>query len=557
MRLHPWRLRRTIPGDLKPWRTLERAWDIPAEAAKLAWLRGIDAPEDLAWRMDPSWQRTYDPFLLDGMNAAVARIREAIQRQQPICVYGDYDVDGVTATALLVRVLERLGAKVRFFIPNRFNDGYGLHLDCIQELAATPSLMVSVDCGVRSSAEVVASREMGLEWVITDHHALGSALPEACAVIHPALGEHPNRNLAGVGVAFKLAQALLDAAPVPQGSDAAFLDGLLKLVALGTLADMVPLHGENALLVKRGLKALGGANGPGLANLLKAARIEGEPCSQQILFGVAPRLNAVGRMGGADAAVHLLLTKDAKEASVLAAKVEALNAERRSVQADLLKRLPAYEGAPFDLVMDATAHKGVIGIAAGQRMRDNGVPTAVCTLLDGMVHGSLRAPEGYDLSALLELARPFLSSGGGHKLAAGISFEASRLPFVREALSRGAGQQAQTILPPAVDIDGNTLPTVPPAEDLKRLEPFGQGFPESVVLLQGTLKAPAQSFGEGHCKLRLEGQTTDLVWFSGSACAAKLAPGQELRLAVSPQDHPRWGRSWQIKAALADGPVAP
>ena len=557
MKLQPWRSRRVIPVGRSPWRSLELAWNLPTESARLAWLRGINAPEDLAWRLDPSWERAGDPFLLSGMNEAVARIRRALETQESICIYGDYDVDGVTATALLHRVLERLGAKIRFFIPNRFSDGYGLHLDCIRELAADHSLMISVDCGVRSVEEVAASREWGTEWVITDHHSLGTVLPQACAVLHPALGDHPNQHLAGVGVAFKLGQALLDAVPVPRGSDATFLDGILKLVALGTLADMVPLNGENTLLVKRGLKALAGANGPGLTSLFKAARIEGEPSAQQLIFGVVPRLNAVGRMGGAEDAVRLLLTRDPGEAALLAERVELLNLERRATQQELLRRLPPHDGSAFDLVLDPEAHKGVIGIVAGQRMRENGVPAAVCTILDQIAHGSIRAPEGYDLGVLLDLARPFLCSGGGHKSAAGISFELSRLPFVREAMTRGAALQAQTIVPPAMELDGNSIDLIPSASELRLLEPFGQGFPEPVVSIEGSLKAPMQAFGDGHRKFRLKGHDFELVWFNSADSVSGYSTGDFLRVAASPQDHPRWGRSWQVKAALHPNPVSP
>ena len=555
MKLQPWRSRRVIPAGRSPWRGLELAWHLSPDVARLAWFRGVDTPEDLAWRLDPSWERTGDPFLLAGMNDAVVRIRLAMEKRESICIYGDYDVDGVTATALLFRVLERLGAKVRYFIPNRFSDGYGLHLDCIQELALSHTLLISVDCGVRSVDEVAASRELGAEWVITDHHALGSGLPRACAVIHPKLGDHPNQNLAGVGVAFKLAQALLDAVPVPRGNDAAFLDGLLKLVAIGTLADMVPLTGENALLVKRGLRALAGTNGPGLTRLFKAARIEGESCAQQIVFGVVPRLNAVGRMGDAEEAVRLLLTKDAREATVLGERVELLNLERRAIQQALLRRLPPHDGSAFDLVLDAEAHKGVIGIVAGHRMRENAVPAAVCTVLDQVAHGSLRAPEGYDLGALLELARPFLRSGGGHRSAAGMSFDLTRLPFVREAMTRGAAQQARDLVPPAVEVDGRSLDLIPSAVELQTLEPFGQGFPEPVVGLEGSLTTRMQTFGDSHCKFRLQGHAFDLVWFNGEGAAAGLAAGDFLRVAVSPLDHPRWGRSWQVKAPLMSGEV--
>lgn len=552
MKHHPWRIRRAVPPGPAPWRKLEQAWDIPTPTARLAWLRGLDRPEDLAWRLDPSWERTSDPFLMEGMHPAVARIRQALDVGEPICIYGDYDVDGVTATALLIRVLERLGARPTFFIPNRFSDGYGLHLDCIQELAASRALMISVDCGVRSVREVAASRELGLEWVITDHHALGPELPDACAVVHPALGEGPNRQLAGVGVAFKLAQALLDAVPVPRGGDAAFLDGLLKLVAIGSLADMVPLEGENALLVKRGLRALAGVNGPGLACLLKAARIEGTPTAQQISFGVAPRLNAVGRMGEAAAAVHLLLARDAGEAARLAAQVEVLNEERRSIQRALQRRLPPYDGASFDVVLDAEAHKGVLGIVAGQRMRESGVPTAVCTVLEGVAHGSLRAPAGYDLGGLLDLAAPFLLSGGGHRSAAGMSFEPSRLAFIRETLIRGAQRQAEALAMPALELDGRGVEGLPDAAGLLTLEPFGQAFPEPWVAQESRLLETPRTFGDGHRKFRLEGLSQDVVWFSAEEELGDMVPGAPLRLALSPQDHPRWGRSWHVKALLGD-----
>ena len=486
MKLQSWRLRRADPADRSPWHGLARAWDLPAESARLAWLRGIDAPDDLAWRLDPAWDRTFDPYLLAGMGQAVARIRRAIEKREPICVYGDYDVDGVTATALLFRVLERLGAEVRFFIPNRFSDGYGLHLDCIRELGSPGSLMISVDCGVRSVEEVAASRELGVEWIITDHHALGPELPSACAVLHPALGDHPNRHLAGVGVAFKLAQSLLDAVPVPRGSEAAFLDGLLKLVALGSLADMVPLGGENALLVKRGLKALAGPNGPGLANLLKAARIEGEPGAQQVVFGVVPRLNATGRMGGAEDAVRLLLTRDAQEASLLSERVERSNTERRAIQKQLLQRLAPHDGSAFDLVMDPNAHKGVIGIVAGRRMRESGVPTAVCTVVGEVAHGSLRAPEGYDLNNLLELARPFLLSGGGARVGGGHELRS------RPAALRAGGDDPGCRPPGQGD---------PPARagagwPIRRSGPFRAGPPGPRALRAGLPRA-----GGGHRRL--------------------------------------------------------
>lgn len=537
-----WRMRREAPEGLEPWTRLARAWDLDPRAARLAWMRGVADPEGLAWRLDPSWSRATDPLALAGVGVAANRIRRAIADGESMVVYGDYDVDGVTATALLTRVLEKFGANASFFIPNRFSDGYGLHLDCIRELkeSRNPRLLISVDCGVRSVEEVAASAELGMEWVITDHHGMGSSLP-ACTVVHPHLEGYANPHLSGVGVAFKLAQALV-------GDEPAFLDGLLKLVAIGTIADMVPLTGENALLVRRGLAALGGANGPGLAALLRAARIEGIPLAQQIAFGVAPRLNAVGRMGGAEDAVRLLLTRDAAEASRLAERVEGLNLERRAVQKALSAKLPPPDAAAFDLALDETAHKGVIGIVAGQRMRETGKPTAVCTVLDGLAHCSLRAPEGYDLGELLELARPFLHSGGGHRLAAGMSFDPSRLGFLKQTLNRGAEAQAGRVAAPALLVDGTTA-DIPDGAALARLEPFGQGFLPPLARLEGEVMGAPQVFGDGHWRLKMRGLEGSLTWFFGAERG--VIPGNgPLCVAAAPEDHLRFGRSWRVEAAL-------
>lgn len=547
-----WRLRREIPAGPAPWKALAEAWSLDPSLARLAWLRGVDRPEQLAWRLDPTWARSTDPHLLPGVDQAVARIHRAVADREPIVVYGDYDVDGVTATALLVRALEKLGAEVSYFIPNRFSDGYGLHLDCIQDVHATrrPGLLISVDCGVRSVAEVRASTALGLDWVITDHHALGEELPPACAVVHPHLGDYPNRHLAGVGVAFKLAQALLGAVPHPTGPDAAFLDGLLKLVAIGTVADMMPLVDENALLVRRGLSSLSGKNGPGLAALLKAARKEGAIGAQDIAFGLGPRLNAVGRMGGAEDAVRLLLTRDAAEAEQLMVRVEDLNGQRRAIQQDLAQRLPAPGADAFDLVLEATAHKGVIGIVAGHRMRATGRPAGVCTVVDGIAHCSLRAPEGYDLGALLALAQPFILGGGGHRAAAGLSFEASRLAFVRQALNRGAELQAVGRERPVLAVDG--LPQELPDDDaLARLEPYGQGFAPALAQVSGVV-ATATTFGADHWKLRVAGLADPLTWFAGSGRPPQPQAGERLCVAAAPQGSARWGRSWLVDAVLEE-----
>ncbi len=553
MTAQPWRLRRECPPGASPWKALAEAWSLDPRLARVAWLRGVDRPEDLGWRLEPDWSRSTDPHLLPGVDGAVTRIRQAVADRERIVVYGDYDADGVSATALLVRTLEKLGAEVSFFIPNRFSDGYGLHLECIQELQATraPGLLISVDCGVRSVEEVRASKALGLDWVITDHHALGAELPPAVAVVHPQLEDYANPFLSGVGVAFKLAQALLGAVPRPTGADANFLDGMLKLVAIGSVADMVPLQGENALLVRRGLDAIRkGPNGLGLAALVKASVKDGVLGAQDIAFRLGPRLNAVGRMGGAEDAVRLLLTRDPREAEALMLRVEDLNRQRRSIQKELSERLPPPGDDSFDLVLDPTAHKGVIGIVAGQRMRLTGRPAGVCTVLDGVAQGSLRAPAGYDLTALLDRAQPFLLGGGGHRAAAGLSFEAARFPFVRQALQHGATLQAEGLEACPLLLDGGPG-ELPAAADLACLEPFGQGFPPILAHLEGRLEAMT-SFGAEHWRLRLAGVATSLTWWAHPDRPAQPSVGAWLQVTAVPQHSERWGDSWQVDAVLGE-----
>jgi single-stranded-DNA-specific exonuclease len=312
---------------------------------------------------------------------------------------------------------------------------------------------------------------------------------------------------------------------------------------------MVPLCGENALLVKRGLLALAGANGPGLAGLLKAAKVEGAVRAQHIGFGLGPRLNAVGRMGGAEEAVRLLLTRDAQEAQRLLARVEALNLERREIQKALGQLLPPPGDAAFDLVLEPTAHKGVIGIVAGQRMRATGRPAGVGAVVDGIAHCSLRAPEGYDLRPALDLVRPYILAGGGHRYAAGLSFPLGRLGFIRKTLERVAQEQAGAEGGrSALLVDGAGTGLAPSQAELERMEPFGTTFPEPLLVVGGRLAAPVRSFGEGHRKFRLQGESHEFTLFA-SADAAEDLEG-ELCLAVAPLDSARWGRSWRVESFL-------
>jgi single-stranded-DNA-specific exonuclease len=254
-------------------------------------------------------------------------------------------------------------------------------------------------------------------------------------------------------------------------------------------------------------------------------------------------------MGGAEDAVRLLLAKDAGEAGRLMERVEELNGQRREIQRALGRRLPPPGEDPFDLVVEPDAHKGVIGIVAGQRMRATGRPAGVGTVVDGVAHCSLRAPDGFDLRPLLERAAPFLTSGGGHRGAAGITFSLSRLGFVRETLGRGAREQAEAAPALAFPVDALGTGAAPSRQDLELLEPFGQGFPDPVLLVRGCLQAPARTFGEGHRRFRLQGEDEEFTLFAGEGEAPSLEG--PLTLAVSPLDNPRWGRSWRVESFLA------
>lgn len=553
MKTLPWCMRRSMPvGDdttSSPWVDIERSWGLSSLSARLAWMRGLDHNE-LTWRLDPSWSRATDPFLLGGVGLAVARIRKAISNNENICIYGDYDVDGVTATALMVRTLEVLGVRADFFIPNRFNDGYGINLNRVRELAIDrrPSLMISVDCGIRSFLEVEASQAMGIDWIITDHHTLGPDLPQAAAVVHPMLGDYCNPHLAGVGVAFKLAHALLGFATVPNGKDQAFLDGLLKLVALGTVADMAPLVGENAWLVKQGLTALSGRNGPGLTELLRVAKVEGRVRSQHISFDIGPRINAVGRMGEAGDAVKLLLTRKVDEAKMLIKHVEFVNLERRAIQKTLSVMLPPPGDKAFDLVVEPGAHKGVVGIIAGQRMRATGRPSAVGTIVDDIAHCSVRAPEGYDLRQILALLHHLVLFGGGHRYAASFSFHMSQLDSIRKVIELAASEQAKYAAVPAIYVDGVGTAMAPSMNELECLEPFGQMFPEPLFVVEGKILAPPRTFGKGHQKFRITGEDCEFTVFNAGENLFDL--GRALNLVVAPMDHVRWGRSWRVDSIV-------
>jgi single-stranded-DNA-specific exonuclease len=384
------------------------------------------------------------------MAPAVERIRRAIQEDRRITVFGDYDADGVTAAALLVRVFGRLGARVLAFLPNRLTDGYGLSVPALSRCVAEqrPDLVVTVDCGTGSVVAVRWARERGLDVVITDHHEVSGETAPAAAVVNPKLGgDAATQPLAGVGVAFKLCHALLKHDRDRNGAAAPGLDlrDWLDLVAVGTVADVVPLVGENRILVRHGLARLNAAPCVGLQALLAAAGLAGRAGSHHLGFVIGPRLNAAGRLGSAETALRLLLADDAADAARLAAELEAANDERKRIEDGILREALAEIEGGFDARRDCGIvagrdgwHVGTIGIVAARLCARFRRPAAVVAFgPDGVGRGSCRSMESVDLLRVLRGCADLLRGFGGHKLAAGLELERRQFDAFRQRFNEG------------------------------------------------------------------------------------------------------------------------
>ena len=416
--------------------------------ARLLAIRGITDPDDAARFLNPTLEQLHDPMKLAGLECAVDRLLAAITKSERIAVHGDYDVDGITSTVILRRALELLGGNVTHFIPERLTDGYGLQPATIDRLHAEGvKLVVSVDCGIRGADAARRARELGVELIITDHHEPDSELPDACAVVNPKRHDcsYPDKNLAGVGVALKLVQALC-----ARAGKSAWLPAFVKIASIGTLADVVPLVGENRIIAKLGLQML--TKGPhkvGLRALLEAAGLSGKTIdSYHIGFMVAPRINAAGRMSTPDIATRLLLAADeamGEEAKALAAQLEEENTRRRQEDQDILakaKKIVETDpeiGARSVLVVAGEGwHRGVIGIVASKLVDAFYRPAIVLSVDGDLAHGSCRSIAGFDMLACLESCAPLMKRFGGHKAAAGLQLDTARIKEFRLAVNAHA-----------------------------------------------------------------------------------------------------------------------
>jgi single-stranded-DNA-specific exonuclease len=467
--------------------------------ARLLCLRGLADPDCARRFLHPAIEHLHDPFALADMGRAVERLERAVAQHERIAIHGDYDVDGITSTVILRRALELLGGDVVHFIPERLRDGYGLQPAAIDRLHADGvSLVVSVDCGIRSSEAAARARQLGLDLIVTDHHEPEGTLPDALAVINPKRRDctYPDKHLAGVGVALKLVQALCTRAGKER-----WLPAFVKVAAIGTLADVVPLVGENRVIARLGLASLSaGPHTIGLRALLDASGLSGKTIdSYHVAFILAPRVNAAGRMSTPDIATRLLLaTGDAMgdEARGLAQQLNEENLKRQAEEADLVAMArkaietdPAV-GAHNVLVVGGDGwHRGVIGIAASKLVDAYHKPTVVLSVDGDVAHGSCRSIPDFDMLAALERCADLFVRFGGHKQAAGLTMEAARVPEFRARINAHADEVLEPDqLRPRLRIDGPlTLRSITHdlMRDLDALEPFGLANPRPVFHASG------------------------------------------------------------------------
>ncbi len=435
---------------------------VPPIIAQILLNRGITSLEDAKYFFRAGLEHLHDPFLMADMQRAVERIQTAVEQKQRILVYGDYDVDGATATAMMILFFRQLGIEVDFYIPHRIREGYGLSKEAIEAIHGKGvDLIIAVDCGITAIDEVALARTLGMDVIICDHHQPGRVLPEAYAILNPKRADcpYPFKELAGVGVAFKLAQALAQRFSHPENA----LFQLLDLVAIGSAADIVPLVDENRILVREGLERLQTTQNVGLRALLKKTGLEGKSVGTgQIIFILAPRINAVGRMSDASQAVRLLTTDSEQEALDIAELLEKENRNRRNIDEETFKEAIEQVEAYFDpekdpvLVLSSEGwHPGVIGIVASRVVERYYRPTVMISTDDGIGKGSARSIPGFNIYDALKTCSDLMLGFGGHKYAAGLSIESQNISRLRERLHEYAdGVLTEDLLTPKLSIEG-------------------------------------------------------------------------------------------------------
>ena len=508
-------------------RILADKFSIPYIAAKILCRRGIITPEQADQFLYPSLKNLFDPFLMHGMREGVDRVIRALKNNERIMIYGDYDVDGITSASLMFLVLNRLGADVSYYLPNRLVEGYGISEDGLEEaVKRNINLLISVDCGITAVAEVEVARSKGIDCLITDHHEPGAEIPKAAVIINPKLDppEIPGREMSAVGVAFKFAQALYRSL----NQDETELEQHLDLVAMGTAADIVPLADENRILTKFGLDQLAKTNKPGLKALIFIAGVMGRKIGTgQVVFILAPRINAVGRLGDAQKAVKLLTTKDETQANAIARILNAENKRRKDLDVHTLNEALQQIEEKINLRTDRAIvlssvgwHQGVIGIVASRIVEKYNRPTVMIAIDGGEGKGSARSIPGFHLYEALRECDNYLLRYGGHKYAAGLSIDPANIEPFREKLNQVSSRMlTDEDLVPKLEIDAELeLESVDEnlVNVLEQFAPFGPHNMRPVfVTYQCEVVGTAHRVGTNHLKFKVRrgGKIYDCIGF--------------------------------------------
>jgi single-stranded-DNA-specific exonuclease len=493
--------------------TLAGQLHLTSLAATLLANRGLKTVEEAQSFLFTNKDSFHDPFLMKDMNIAADRIKKAISNNEKIRIFGDYDADGVSSTTVMMTALNRLGANADFYIPNRFTEGYGPNEMAFRRAANEGvKLMITVDTGISAVAEARIAKELGMDYIITDHHEPGPELPEALAIIHPKIegNPYPFKDLAGVGVAFKLAHALLGELP----------EDLLEIAAIGTIADLVPLFGENRLIAARGIAGLRETKRPGLVSLIKKSGTKQQELNEESIgFGMAPRINAAGRLGDADPAVDLLMAEDAETADSIADEIDAMNKERQAiVQTTSEEAIRQVEELypPQDngvlIVGQEGWNSGIVGIVASKLVERFYRPAIVLSFdrEKGLAKGSARSIMGFDLFKNLSECRDLLPHFGGHPMAAGMTLKIEDVAELRSRLNALAKEQLTeedfmpvTMLDGVAAIEDISIQTI---EEMNLLAPFGMGNPKPKILIEKSEIAGIRKIGanQNHLKLQLK-----------------------------------------------------
>lgn len=504
------------PRDRDAEERLARELDVhPILAAVLRGRGFADAPAAESF-LNPSLDDLHDPFLLPDLEPAVERVLHALDSDEPILVHGDYDADGITSAALLVRFLSTLGADVHYYLPHRFHDSYGLSERAVRQSADLAGLIIAADCGVRDHEVIDCACTQGQDVIVVDHHEPGETLPEGALVVDPkrADADYPERDLAAVGLAFKLASGVCERLDLSQKSlQRAFLD----LVAIGTIADVAPLVGENRIMTGVGLSLLPHTRKVGLQVLMELCELRDRVTAQDVAFRLGPRLNAVGRMGDPTDALELLLTEDEMEARKKALHLDSLNSQRRSEQDAIFRQAVAMVESEVDLERDRVVvlakqgwHRGVVGIVASKVLEHTGLPTLLMAVEGPLARGSARSIDGFDVSEALGECDDLLDRFGGHSMAAGCELDAGRVAELRERLNEiGRASITEETLTPrfAVDVEVSLSEVDQQlARELEKLEPCGAANPEPLLAARDVRVLQSRTVGAAgkHLKMLVE-----------------------------------------------------